>query len=729
MEMDMNLQQWYSLALEYIEVAHENSKLVEDSKQIEQYYQIIDLAIHILINLKDSGRWPLTLRQDLCITMRLVNLLVEETLNIDMAENYLSSLLERLQNQPMDLSVWNYQNLIQYWLLYEIPVRRNTNFHLRIALHNYQDLISDQFDHQNEERIFDIAYLNNLNTNPNSITYYSKLWSSIFEYVACQLYCKLHKYKSAQRKLESLIQDTDLKVIHPQWYAFLFIKYITFLLDQRLSVPENIWFQLINDKLFSDCSIIGPILYSWRLLLQLCIMVNRDLNITHILNEFKVFFQDYKEQLSGDDNLEITIFKIPLNDDNEDSDQKFTLKFRFDSFLTYKDIKLVLLLLQSVSYLVNCYDRNAQFSIKFLPKVENSLKQILQNKIHSNSSNQLKGLESINKLDVDLQWYHDLLEYCKFYQIWEKMLLNSSDLQSSIFQLSSRNDDSFSKDNLLSIKSISLHPFYKDVIETIKRQMKIPFTVSDGDGDHNSQINEILTGYDKVIKNRSVSIEIKLMSLLNSYILAVWKVANGSHSTLSGDKSRQSYITQANELWKQIDTIYQDAGEDNNNNNNNNNDNCIDIKKNLNWDCTIVIIWIISHFESFTWNPLPSNDKERSYYLERLKKYYINNKIINHSNDDINDTNIQSRYILKKSMLLRLLINYLGGKLFETDLEILCQISLKCFKFAKQDKHLINIRYIIGLWHLMNCTIAMKPKEVAYTTAKLNQLVQQMLRS
>ena len=724
--MDMKIQQWYSLALEYINVAHGQSELIEDSSQIEQYYQLIDLAIHILVYLKDNGRWWLTLNQDFCITMRLVNLLVEETLNIDMAENYLSSLLERLQNQPMDLSIWNYQNLIQYWLLYEIPIRRNTNFHLRIALHNYQDLIINQLDNKNENSVFVTDYPSNINSRSNSITYYSKLWSSIFEYMACQLYCKLLKYKSAKRKLEGLIQDTDLKIIHPQWYAFLFIKYVILLLDQRLYVPDNIWLQLTNDELFSDCSIIGPILYSWKLLLQLCIMVNRDLNITNILNEFKVFFQDYKKQLLGDDNLDITIFKIPLNDDSERSDQKFTLKFRFDSFLTYKDIKLVLLLLQSVSYLVNCYDKNAQFSIKFLPKVENSLKQIVRNKIYSNSSNQLKELESINKLDVGLQWYHDLLEYCKFYQIWEKMLLNSSDIQSSISQISSWNDDSFSKDNLISIKSIPLQPFYKDVIEAIRKQMEIPFTVSNGDNDHGSQINEILNDYNKVIKNKSVSTEIKLMSLLNSYILVVWKIANGCHSTLSEDKTKQSYITQANELWKQIDIIYQDTSEDTITNNN---CNCVDIKNNLSWDCTIVIIWITSHFESFTWNPLPSTDKERSRYLERLKKYYLNNRIINHSDNDVNDTNIESRYVLKKSMLLRLLINYLGGKLFETDLEILCQISLKCFKFAKQDKHLINIRYVIGLWHLMNCTVAMKPKEVAYTTAKLNQLVQQMLGS
>ena len=718
----MNLQQWYSLALEYIRVAHENSELVKDSRQVEQYYQLIDLAIHILINLKDSGRWSLTIKQDICVTMRLVSLLVEETLNIEMAENYLSSLLERLQNQPMDISIWNYQNLIQYWLLYEIPIRRNTNFHLRIALHNYQDLINNQIDNKYEGYWFSI--------DSNSSTYYSKIWLSVFEYVASQLYYKLLKFKSAQRKLELLIKDTDLKIIHPQWYAFLFIQYITLLLDQRLSLPDHIWFQLTNDELFNNTSVIGPVLYSWKLLLQLCIMINKDFNITDILNEFKVLFQDYKEQLSVCNDLDTTIFKISLDDDNDSDahDQKFMLKFKFDSFLAYKDIKLVLLLLQSVSYLVNCYDKNAQFSIKFLPKVENSLKQILQNQIHSNFPGQLQELKSLHRLDTDLQWYTNLLEYCKFYQVWENMLLNNPDFQSNICQLSSR-DENTTDNNFLCIKSVSLHPFYKDIIETIKKQMDIPFTVGNTDDKYDPETNEILNDYDKMIKNKVTSMEIKLMSLLNSYILVVSKISNNSPSTSIQDKSIQSYITQANEIWGQIITIYQENNENNSNTNANNNDDRIDIKDNLVWDCTIVIIWVISHFEPFTWNPLPSNDKERNEYLERLKKYYINNKIISHGSNDVNDINIESRYVLKKSILLRLLINYLGGKLFETDLEVLCQTSLKCFKFAKQDKHLINIRYIIGLWHLMNCTVAMKPKEVAYTTAKLNQLVQQMLDS
>ena len=238
----MNLQQWYSLAVEYETVAHENVGILTDPKQVEQYYKLIDMAIQTLIRLKSNGQWSLTLQQDLTITMRLVKLLLNETLNIDMAENYLSSFLERLQNHPLDLAIWNQQNLIQYWLIYEIPIRRHDRFHVRIAVRNYQDLI---------------ATLQDSNMDP----YYQNFWISIFEYAATQLYIKLQKYKLAQLKLESLIRNDELKTTHPRWYIFIYINYLNLLLEQRLYLSDEILQTLTQDNLFSDCSVMGPTLY------------------------------------------------------------------------------------------------------------------------------------------------------------------------------------------------------------------------------------------------------------------------------------------------------------------------------------------------------------------------------------------------------------------------------------------------------------------------------------
>lgn len=674
----MDLAQWYSLAVEYETVAHESLGTLATSQQVEQYYQLIDMAIQTLIRLKSSGQWSMTLKQDLTITMRLVKLLLNETLNIDLAENYLSSYLERLQNHPLDLAVWNQQNLIQYWLIYEIPIRRRDRFHIRIGIRNYQDLI---------------IKLRESSMDP----YFQQFWITIFEYVASQLYIKLQKYKLAQTKLESLIRNNDLKSTHPQWYVFIYISYLNHLLEQRLYVSDDIFEILIQDPIFSDCSVMGPVLYSWKLLLQLIITINKDLNITPLLNEFKQFFESNKEQLSLDDkeNLNLNIFHIPL-DDND-----INLSMSINSFLSYKDIKLLLLFLQSVSYLVNCYDKNVQFSIKFLPKVESSLRKIISDKTPSTS------YTSLLIKDENLQWYKDLLKYCKFYDIWGKLMLNGgTQLDSSIVE--SIDDDNPSLP-LGAFKSVPLNPFYKDLVEVTRKQLNIPFIIKDqDDDDDDTTVDECLTDYNKIILTKSNSIELKLISLLNSYLLIVSKFDRKSKTLARSE--RQSQIVKANEIWKQLDTIY------------GTNRKTLDINNNPIWECTIVIVWIITHFEPLTWNPLPANDDERNYYLDKLKIYYINNKIVN--NEDTNDP----KYILKRALLLRILINYLGGKLLETDLETLCQISLKCFKFAKQDKHLINIRYIIGLWHLMNCTVAMKPKEVAYTTAKLDQLVQQMTK-
>lgn len=692
----MDVEGWYSLVLEYETTAHKYSREIATQEQVDQYYQLIDMAIKILISLKENNtsgaghkNLVLSVKQDIVVTLRLVRLLVEETWNLDLAENYLSSLLERLQNQQLDLSIWNHRLTVQYWLIGEIPFRRDNTvkFHLRVALRNYQDVMST---------------LNGSDMDP----YYRQFWKVLFEFVSCQLYIRLQKVKLAHVKFEELIRwstkDDDNNELtrvytkHPQWYGFIFINYLNVLLDQRLQIPENIYDKLVNDPVLNDVNIMGPHLYVWKLLLQLIIMINKDLNITLMLNEFKLIFDKYKQELSwtsSNDDKPKSIFTVNLDDD-------ISIDLKMNSFLQYRDIKLILLLLQSVSYLLNCYDKNAQFSVKFLPKVESTLRDVLQNNNDGNN-----GVESLSIKDNNLEWYNNVLTYVKFYQIWEGLLLNRKVHNSSV-------------------DTLSLQPFYLDLIKSIEGQEDIPFIhqkYKNGDSEIDPMEISIIN-YQNVIENRTSSREVKLMSLLNSYILILSQIETLDTDSVS---DRQSHMIRANETWKQIELMYTVNKDKLPDTSQQERIIVSDLYDNPIWRCTIIIVWIISHFEPFTWTPLPSNDNERNYYLEELKKYYQHNKILGNSDGGNND-DIDDKFILKKSLLLRLLINYLGAKLFETNLDTLCQISLKCFKFAKQDKHLINIRYIIGLWHLMNCTVAMKPKEVAYTTAKLEQLVNQM---
>ena len=37
-----------------------------------------------------------------------------------------------------------------------------------------------------------------------------------------------------------------------------------------------------------------------------------------------------------------------------------------------------------------------------------------------------------------------------------------------------------------------------------------------------------------------------------------------------------------------------------------------------------------------------------------------------------------------------------------------------------------KIQYVVGIWHLMNCTVGMRGKDVALTNAKLEALVKQI---
>lgn len=59
------------------------------------------------------------------------------------------------------------------------------------------------------------------------------------------------------------------------------------------------------------------------------------------------------------------------------------------------------------------------------------------------------------------------------------------------------------------------------------------------------------------------------------------------------------------------------------------------------------------------------------------------------------------------------------------ELDQRCVLSSTCFKLAKQ-QYLPYLRYLVGIWNLMNNTIAMNSKEVALTKARLDQIVKDL---
>lgn len=647
----MNIHTAINIANELVHSAYSQSHLIHNEQQLSQYYSLIELAIKTLINVKKKN--SLAIDQDFEVTFQIVKLLIKETTNIDMAENYLSSLKERLQNNS---GLINEKMFIEYWLIYEIPQLRQSKFHSRLAINKSEELVE---------------YL-------RSLEHTSEIenWIYIFQFVNCLLNVNIGKNRKAIQRFNELLKrmDTDENK-QIDWYNYILLNFINFMLEHRINVPIE-----INNKL-SEMTVeqIGYKFYTWKLLLELVQLIYSDENITNKLNEFKSFFHEYKNELNS---TESYVHTLEIN-------SRIKLEINSPVVFQYQNIKILLLFFQSISYLVNCYDEKANFSTKFLPKVIQTTERLISN-IGPSGDKQI--VESLTFWNLQVEFYDKLLEITHFYQIWETQILNinqDNNMEELLPTLSGYNE-------LINITNL-----HKSRINDL------------------DEMNKTLEMYDSVIQNREYSIEMKLMSLINMYVILT--------SLISQDHDRQNNMIKCGVVWSKLMKVYRNGSFDNNEAN----------TKNTLWDCTICIIWIMSHLEPFTWNPLPCTSEEKNYYLNKLKLYYLNNMVKTKGqeeekkgdNGDVNDYKelINEKYKVKKSLLVRIILNYMGGKLIETNLNKICEISSVCFQMCRK-QNLNRIRYVIGLWHLMNCTIAMKPKDVAYTRAKLENIVRNIVK-
>ena len=139
----------------------------------------------------------------------------------------------------------------------------------------------------------------------------------------------------------------------------------------------------------------------------------------------------------------------------------------------------------------------------------------------------------------------------------------------------------------------------------------------------------------------------------------------------------------------------------------------------------MTILWLLSHLEPFTSSPMPSTDEEKSRFLTLLRNYYMVNKVIK---EDSQEMNVDGGNLkIKKSVLLQILLNYLGGRLLEQDLAVICQVSGLCFKLSRQQNS-IYLQYVIGIWHLLNSTVAMNSKEVTIMRSTLENIVKDLVK-
>ncbi|GAV55987.1 hypothetical protein ZYGR_0AZ01590 [Zygosaccharomyces rouxii] len=611
----------YHLSHEYRQQAYLHAHDVRDEHLLKQYYTLISMALKCLEYAKTQ--YALSMDQDYQITMELVEILVKETHNLDLAEQYLSSLKERLKNHQVAASTENLfsQRMhCEFLSLYEMPLRRDSKFHYKIASRNCNTLLQ---------------YFENVGAEYQA-------WRQVFEYINVCLNVQLGKRSKARTDFLEL----DNQNMPGQWGAFITLSHASFLLSRRYTIPPEICRKLSC----IDVNVVGPHLYSWKMVLQLYIQVFEDKNITNNLNQFKQFFAEYKGFLLDEDG----VCDVHVG-------EKLRLRLTLLCVFQYRDLKNVLLLLQSVSFLINCHDKKANFSTKFLPKVESTTVKLIE-------SNKKSSGKSLNSYDDDRNLYGHILSCVDFYQKWENFLLSSE-----VKPLNKKSGD-----------TIGL--LYSPLLEAMKLQVA---------GNKGSVGN-----YEEIIDSKQIN-EVRIIAMVNSFIIRASRMSKSIH--------REENMARCNSLWVEIDHILRES----------------DLWKNQMWGCTMTILWLLSHLEPFTSSPMPSTDEEKSKFLTLLRNYYTANKVVKEDSQEMNVDNTNLK--IKKSVLLQILLNYLGGRLLEQDLATICQVSGLCFKLSRQQNS-IYLQYVIGIWHLLNSTVAMNSKEVTIMRSKLENIVKDLVK-
>ena len=612
----LSISQVYHLAQEYRDHAYSIANKIGSEEGLKQYYGLMNMSIQMFQLLKT--KCTLSVLEDSKVTFEMVELLIQETYNFDLAELYISSLKERLQTHQSDTDLVEEIMRCEFLLLHDLPLMRDSKFHYKIALRNCNELVQYMVNLQDE------LYQN---------------WASVFQYVGVMLCIKLKQHRRVKTSFHGLLSQCREK---SQWKWFLNLCYVNYLLNERFPIPEDALQELRSTELHT----VGPELYAWKLALEMVIQLYKDGNITDHLNEFKNFFDTNKQSLVTNEGKGCVIKIMP----------RIALKVELPMIFHYKELKNILLLLQSVSYIVNCYDEKGNFSRKFLPKVYSTTQKLIKNIA--------AGGVSMNELDSRIQTYKSILEFCEFYKVWEQTLLKGA---------------------VVTTESPKLGPSPGYV--RLLQAMKVQF---EGGG--------AVEEYTRLAQSGGTSSEVKMISLLNCYTVQAARV-----SRCSGDKQGE-LVEQCNKVWLQVEKLLQET----------------DLQFNPIWECTVTVLWLFSHFEPFSWNPLPCSDKQRAEYVSKLREFYSSNKFV--AGEAVAD----NRFKLKKALLLQILVNYLGGRMLEHDLGEIYAISAKCFDMCRQQGGMRKVQYVIGIWHLMNCTVAMRGKDVALTNAKLEALVKQI---
>ncbi|CDO94643.1 unnamed protein product [Kluyveromyces dobzhanskii CBS 2104] len=266
---------------------------------------------------------------------------------------------------------------------------------------------------------------------------------------------------------------------------------------------------------------------------------------------------------------------------------------------------------------------------------------------------------SLSKLDSLHNFYRTLLDLVRFYQACESIML------------------------LGTAEDITLKSPYDGILQAWNAQLK-------GQAEIASDI------YHSILLDASQNREMKLLSLLHLYAITLAEISKCD----IGSDNLHTLTTKANQLMSQLDSSL----------------NSSIFGTSTVWRCTKLLLIIMGKFEPFTKNPQASN--QTSVFITELEQYFAGNSLLPAENSTTDFEPIK----IKKSLVLHTWLNYIAGSMLVNDLAEKCVLSSTCFKLTKQ-QYLPHLRYLVGIWNLMNNTVAMNSKEVALTKARLDQIV------
>ncbi|SCV03956.1 LAMI_0H12288g1_1 [Lachancea mirantina] len=598
----------YGVCQEYRRCAQEIAPLISTQQDLEAYYTLIWSAIRVYQRLKEEHQ--LSTEQDVKITLELSQLLVDETNELDLAEGYLFGAKERLQ-QTTSLQ----EKMAIEYALAELAQKRGTSSHLGDAVRNLESLINDL---QKTE-------------SP---------WALVFKYKQIDMLAKTAKPQRIALLYNDLIKQSEQ---FKDFYILVLSNSLCHHLSNNLRIDESLVrsFDAVNDRACPAS------LSLWKKLIELLLLINRDDNIANKLMEFKKLIARHKSNLKSTYNVYLT---------DEISVQVHS------QATNYQDFKNVILLFQSVSYITNCYDKKANFSSKFLPKV----REVAEERLSSSLQGGLPAIEA------QRSFYAKLVEISNLYICIEALLLGET------------------------VPELPVPEQYRDLLLACKHQ-------------RNFESNEAMHLISKNLeKPLGPSVEVRMIMLCNAFGMHLAKMNKTEDSLSITDYDA------TNSIWQNIETLAKDY----------------DFADNHVWQCTLALLWVIARFQPFSNGHLASNKEED--YLEKVKWYFSSNKMGGVSETGERDSasdkgGRETAPTLKKSALLRVLLNYVAGSMLVHDIETKCTMSNACFHLCgQQDMPLMS--YLIGIWHLLNCGIAMRRKEVVNTRQSLLKLVDHLVK-